>query len=1100
MPLQTFTSILDCFAGSKHSRRNRSTRRDNTTSQVLEERMLLSSISVVARGTTGTETLQVQVDGNVVATHNVTTTDQAYTTNVPETVTASRVRVAFTNDGSTPADRNLIVDRIIIDGDTYETEDPAVFSTGTWTPDRGVVRGFHQTETLHVNGHFQYSSGDVVPDGSGFELETVASGLIQPVSYAVADDGRIFVAEKEGRVKVVQDGVVISTFLDINLEVQSGHDRGLLGIALHPDFASNGHMFLNFTEEIDFNNPDNASRNSDAAGRMIRITASTANPNVANLASRVDVLTGHVMTSYTHSVGDIDFDNDGNLIFTWGDGGFSNALRLAAQNPDSKQGKVFRINPEYPFHGVPENPYYQASNPGSVRSKVWALGIRNSWKISVDRATGDVYMGEVTDAGPEEINVIRGDGSTLLNFGWPYFEGDNRTGYGQVPAGFNYTLPLVQLPHLNRGGDAIMGGTVYRGNAYPSVYDGLYFFGNFNLGALYTTDQTGNFQYFGNIGDYAGSVDLQIGPDGHLWQMSLFTGKISRIVYNGEANQNFDPLAIADASVTAGEGPLTVRFDATPSFDPSGDNITFAWDFDSNGTIDSTSPTPTHTYSSAGRSVATLTVSDGRGGSDTTQLEIDVLANAPTENIALGKPAAISTTDQGGLASRAVDGNTSGNFNDGSVALSGQQRTPYWEVDLEGRYNLDSIRISPRTDGGFGDPLTDYWILVSDNPFESFNLDAIRSEPDVIAIHHPATTAATETIDLDIPGRYIRVQLASISDELALAEVEIFGTAAAPTENDTGIHLNAGVLYVVGTPGNDNIKIGEKNGNINVKAVGEKANFSTADVSKIVVLSGDGNDKIRVASFTAPADIFAGYGDDKIKAAGDVHIEGGAGYDNIKINQKSDLPINVLGGSGNDVIKVGSKFNPFINIEGGDGDDNIKSTSFGGANVDGGNGHDVIIGGKGNDTLLGGNGNDTINGGAGRDLIYGENGNDTLRTKRNHAIILGGSGNDILYTGNGRGILIGGTGADVLVGGKASDILINGTTSYDANPTVLTQVMNSWTSLADYASRVATVTSTLTNSTVTDDAYGDSLNGLKDLDLFYSGSADALDAVGEVVR
>ena len=285
MPLQTFTSILECFAGSKHDRRNRSARRD-TSSQLLEERTLLSSISVVARGTTGAETLQVQVDGNVVATHNVSTTDQTFTTNVPETITASQVRVAFTNDASTPADRNLIVDRIIIDGDTFETEDPAVFSTGTWTPDRGVVRGFHQTETLHVNGHFLYSSGNVVPDGSGFELETVASGLVQPVSYAVADDGRIFVAEKEGRVKVVQNGVVVSTFLDINEEVQSGHDRGLLGIALHPDFANNGHMFLNYTEEIDFDNPDNASRNSDAAGRMIRITASASNPNLANPASR----------------------------------------------------------------------------------------------------------------------------------------------------------------------------------------------------------------------------------------------------------------------------------------------------------------------------------------------------------------------------------------------------------------------------------------------------------------------------------------------------------------------------------------------------------------------------------------------------------------------------------------------------------------------------------------------------------------------------------------------------------------------------------------------------------------------------------------------
>ena len=312
-------------------------------------------------------------------------------------------------------------------------------------------------------------------------------------------------------------------------------------------------------------------------------------------------------------MGDVDFDNDGNLIYTWGDGGFDPDLRLAAQDPDSPQGKVFRIDP-VTFEGVPDNPFYDPSDPDSIASRVWAVGIRNSWKLTVDRETGDVYLGEVTDQGPEEVNVIRSDGSTILNFGWPYYEDDIRTSYGTVPENFEYERAWIALPHTEiGGGDAVVGGAVFRGDAYPGVYDGRYFFGNIPQGILYSADGEGNFQQFGNVGQYAGAVDIQLGPDGHIWIMSLFTGEIYRLVYDENGTSNTSPTAIATASQTAGSSPLAVTFDASASIDADGDIIQYAWDFDSDGAVDATGAIVANTFDVLGRSQTTLTISDGKG-------------------------------------------------------------------------------------------------------------------------------------------------------------------------------------------------------------------------------------------------------------------------------------------------------------------------------------------------------------------------------------------------------------------------------------------------------------------------------------------------------
>ncbi|MEM9090558.1 MAG: DUF4347 domain-containing protein [Cyanobacteria bacterium P01_F01_bin.53] len=608
------------------------------------------------------------------------------------------------------------------------------------------------------------------PTGAGFTRQTLVSGLDNPLAFTYADDGRIFVTEKAGRVKIIENGQVVSTFIDINAEVNSYWDRGLMGIALDPDFDNNGWVYLSYVVDLEPETPDRADFNSAASGRLIRVKVSDANPNVADLSTREVILDGHKMTHATHAVGDVDFDNDGNLIFSWGDGGFGDNLRFEAQDPDSKQGKFFRIDPKTGF-GIPENPYYDPANPDSVRSKVWVTGVRNPWRWSVDRPTGDVYFGEVTDGGPEEANVIRAGATEpeQLNYGWPYFEGNNRTRYGTVPDNFVYEGAYVELPH-GGGLDAITGGAVYRGTAYPDIYDGRYFFANFYR-VLYTADAEGNYQQFGNVGDVSGVSDLQLAPNGTIQYLSLFDGALYQLNYDPASGEGLIPNAVVTASVTAGTGPLTVNFNSSESNSPNGDSLSYAWDFESDGTIDSTAANPSHTYRTVGKQTATLTVTDDVGGTDTTQVEITLTNSQPNDgNLAFGKPTFQSSTAAGAIASRAVDGNTNNSFAAGSVTATTLQDKAFWEIDLGAIYNLSSVQIFVGNQ-----PLSNYYVLASDEEFTGGNLSALLEEPEVWRYNNPNQVSAQDTIAINDTGRYLRIQLAELG-LVSLAEVKIFGT------------------------------------------------------------------------------------------------------------------------------------------------------------------------------------------------------------------------------------------------------------------------------------------------------------------------------------
>ncbi|MEO1621221.1 MAG: PQQ-dependent sugar dehydrogenase, partial [Cyanobacteria bacterium J06632_3] len=441
-----------------------------------------------------------------------------------------------------------------------------------------------------------------------------------------------------------------------------------------------------------------------------------------------------------------------------------------AQDIDSKQGKFFRVDPDTGF-GISDNPYYDPANPDSVRSKVWATGVRNPWRWSVDRPTGDVYFGEVTDGGPEEINIIRADVTDpdKLNFGWPYFEGDNPTRYGTPPADFVYEGAYVALPHTG-GYDAITGGAVYRGTEYPDIYDGRYFFANFGQNVLYTADENGNYQQFGNTGDYGSPVDIQLAPDGSIQYLSLFDGTLYRLSFDPSNSPNLIPNAEASASVTAGAGPLTVNFSSEGSNSPNGGSLSYEWDFDADGQIDSTAANPTYTYQSAGKQVATLTVRDSANSTDTTQVEITVTNSQPTDgNLAFGKPTFQSSTAAGALASRAVDGNTDDRFSRQSVAITAVEDKAFWEIDLGAVYNLSSVQLF------IGDrPLSNYYVLVSENEFTGGNLSALLEDNDVWSYSDRGEVVDEENIIINQAGRYLRVQLAE-TDFIALAEVKILG-------------------------------------------------------------------------------------------------------------------------------------------------------------------------------------------------------------------------------------------------------------------------------------------------------------------------------------
>jgi glucose/arabinose dehydrogenase len=311
------------------------------------------------------------------------------------------------------------------------------------------------------------SSGDMAseqqPVQQGVQLEAVASGLTNPVHLtAPAGDARLFIVEQSGRIRIVQNGQLLGTpFLDLSSKLRYGGEQGLLSLAFHPQYATNGFFYVNYTDN-----------SGDTRVERYRVSS---DPNRADPASAKQIL--FVDQPYSnHNGGHILFGPDGMLYIGMGDGGSGGDPQGNGQNRGSLLGKLLRIdvNSGDPY-GIPTgNPF---ANSAGARPEIWAYGLRNPWRIAFDRTDSRLYVADVGQNAVEEINVVPAV-TGGQNYGWNVLEGSRCYGSSNCSRS-GLTLPVTEYSHSD--GCSVTGGIVYRGSRLPQLR-GHYFYSDYCQG------------------------------------------------------------------------------------------------------------------------------------------------------------------------------------------------------------------------------------------------------------------------------------------------------------------------------------------------------------------------------------------------------------------------------------------------------------------------------------------------------------------------------------------------------------------------------------------------------------------------------------------
>jgi len=311
--------------------------------------------------------------------------------------------------------------------------------------------------------------GNPLPPGLTLKFNTfISSGLSAPVFLTQPlNDGRIFVVEQAGRIRVIRDGVLQSTpFLDITSRVLSGGERGLLSVAFHPQYATNHFFYVYFTTQT----------NGDI--RIERFTT-TANPEVADPASSKLILTIPHSAQDNHNGGLLTFGPDGMLYAGTGDGGGGGDVLHFAQDFSSLLAALLRLDVDHgdPYAIPPDNPFV---NQTGKRGELWAKGLRNPWRYTFDVPTGLLYVADVGQGAHEEVDVSAATRAGI-NYGWAIMEGAfcyNASTCDQT----GLELPVLDYTHTG-GACSITGGYVYRGSAIPDIR-GHYFYSDYCAGFL----------------------------------------------------------------------------------------------------------------------------------------------------------------------------------------------------------------------------------------------------------------------------------------------------------------------------------------------------------------------------------------------------------------------------------------------------------------------------------------------------------------------------------------------------------------------------------------------------------------------------------------
>jgi glucose/arabinose dehydrogenase len=299
------------------------------------------------------------------------------------------------------------------------------------------------------------------------QTQIVATGLSQPL-FATAPEGdsRLFIVEKGGLIKILENGALLPTpFLDLSNSVNAEGERGLLGLAFDPDFATNRRFYVDYI--------DKTTLNTVVATYQVNATQ----PNLADAASGQTVITVPQPEFSNHKAGWIDFrpGEPGNLYIATGDGGSANDPQNRAQNLSDNLGKILRVDVSADrFPGDPSRYGYSIpdGNVAGGNPEIFAYGLRNPFRDSFDRETGTFYIADVGQNAREEINI----GAEGANYGWRKFEG-TLVNFPDDPQIANHTPPIYEYNHTEDGG-SVIGGYVYRGSEIPGL-EGTYFFADF---------------------------------------------------------------------------------------------------------------------------------------------------------------------------------------------------------------------------------------------------------------------------------------------------------------------------------------------------------------------------------------------------------------------------------------------------------------------------------------------------------------------------------------------------------------------------------------------------------------------------------------------
>jgi glucose/arabinose dehydrogenase len=408
-------------------------------------------------------------------------------------------------------------------------------------------------------------AGESLAQTPQLQLALVTTGLIRPTDVAGIGPGEFLVGQTDGKIRLIRQGTILATpFLDLTDLISDPTYEGIFGITIHTDYASNGFIYVHY------------ARKNDRSSVFARFTRKSTNPDQADWTSqRIYFTVPYTNPLGGHRSGRIGFGPDGYLYMTTGDS--SPGARDSIGDPDrlaqdiyGPYGKLFRIdvNQGSPYAIPPDNPYADPND--GVPDELYALGMRNPWRWSFDRQTGDFWMADVGQDGWEELNFTAANAPALQNYGWPCFEGNHPYNTGCTP-GTAFHMPLLEYEGYSSGIRAsITGGFVYRGNTYPDL-KGWYVYGDFERGTYWTLKRAADNTYQQiqqSIAQTTSPVSFGEGTDGELYVLSFNEGALYQII-----TQFVGPQTIASIQSGNWLSPATWNCQCVPG---TSDEVTIA--------------------------------------------------------------------------------------------------------------------------------------------------------------------------------------------------------------------------------------------------------------------------------------------------------------------------------------------------------------------------------------------------------------------------------------------------------------------------------------------------------------------------------------------